>query len=81
MDLGTYPDREYFWDLVFTIKPKWEKQLVQEVTLKRNLKANKVFDKKVILITDKWFEKLSSADINRSKSIFIYNISIGPVPN
>ena len=54
-----YPDRNFFWGVLSTVREEWTKNYIDEVVANRNRQVPDPLCKKIIAITDKWKEKLS----------------------
>ncbi len=70
---GRYPDRAWFWAVVFTIIPEWAQQYYDQVLKNREEQRRKDFGtKKIIKISDKWKKKLCEHSfVSRSKYALI----------
>ena len=63
MDLGKYPNREWFWQLAFTIIPEWADSYALAVNINRNaMVTKKPNETKVITVSQKWQDKLKVHD-------------------
>ena len=63
-----WPDREFFWSVLFTILPEWAEAYVTAVNRSRNQDKAKSPAKEVrtIRVTDEWESKIRAADIKSS---------------
>ena len=61
MDMGKYPDKKFFWGVISTLKQDWAQKFKDEVMKKRE-KLTLNFNKKIIIVTDKWKQKLEEFD-------------------
>ena len=63
MDLGRMPNRDFVWDIIFSVIPSWGNQYCDEVMAQRFAKPEKIFDdSKIIKVSDEWMEKLKFYD-------------------
>jgi len=58
MDMGKYPDKKFFWGVISTLKQDWTQKLKDEEREKLTFNVNK----KIIVVTDKWKQKLEEFD-------------------
>ena len=61
MDMGKYPDKKFFWGVISTLKQDWAQKFKDEVMKKREKLTFNV-NKKIIVVTDKWKQKLEEFD-------------------
>ena len=61
MDLGKYPDKKFFWGVISTLKQDWAQKFKDDVMKKRE-KLGFNINKKIIVVTDKWKQKLEEFD-------------------
>lgn len=59
--MGKYPDKKFFWGVISTLKQDWAQKFKDEVMKKRE-KLTLNFNKKIIVVTDKWKQKLEEFD-------------------
>ena len=60
MNEGRFPDKIFFWGVVFTVIPEWADDYYEKVVAKRleQKKAQELFKPKQITIASKWREAL-----------------------
>ena len=59
--MGKYPDKKFFWGVISTLKQDWAQKFKDEVMKKREKLTFNV-NKKIIVVTDKWKQKLEEFD-------------------
>ena len=59
--MGKYPDKKFFWGVISTLKQDWAQKFKDEVMKKREKLTFNV-NKKIIVVTDKWKQKLEVFD-------------------
>jgi hypothetical protein len=57
-----YPDRDFFWGIIFTKSRVWADAYFKEVMQARNVKKESPFSQKTIELSQDWLEKLSAHD-------------------
>ena len=55
--MGKYPDKKFFWGVISTLKQDWAQKFKDGVMKKREKLTFNV-NKKIIVVTDKWKQKL-----------------------
>jgi len=53
MDLGKFPDKKFFWGVISTVRQDWCQKFKDDV-MKNREKLVLNFNKKIIVVTDKW---------------------------
>ena len=67
MNVGRYPNREYFWGVAFTIIPIWANQSTKLVMSKRYAQVSPDLNAaKIINVSENWIRKLSQHDFTSS---------------
>ena len=68
MNEGYYPDKIFFWGIVFTIEPEWSNKYYEAVLKKRHGEHKKFeCNPKTINISNKWKDEMKEYDF-KSKS-------------
>jgi hypothetical protein len=62
MRKGVFPDRDFFWGILFTKSKVWADDYFKEVMQARNIKKENPFSNKTIELSQEWLEKLSAHD-------------------
>ena len=67
MNRGKYPDREFFWGILFTVIPDWANKYHQMVIKQRHGSGKDPAEPKTIEVSAKWMQKLQEFDFKSSR--------------
>ena len=59
--MGKYLDKKFFWGVISTLKQDWAQNFKDNV-MKQREKLTFNINKKIIVVTDKWKQKLEEFD-------------------
>ena len=72
MNEGRYPDKEYFWEVCNTMKPKWTAKYINTVMKNRTGSNPKPINKKIIKVGRYWQTEMKKWDyVSKCKLIYI----------
>ena len=64
---GTVPDKEYFFNILNTIRPEYLKRVLTHANNKRNLVQEEENQANAMEISDEWWERLNQEAFTSSK--------------
>lgn len=67
---GRVPDRNYFWNIVYTIHPDYVATLVKHANEQRNAADQQTLEADTVEVTDGWWTKLNAHPFITRKSRF-----------
>jgi len=74
MELGKYPDRDFFWEIVFTCEEEWAGKYFKKVMdVRMAAKPININEAKVVKVSERWMDKLVAFDY-QSKGKYYYLI-------
>ena len=79
-----YPDREYFFNIMFSHAPEYVKQLVDHANMQRNAAGQKNSEEHTIKISDSWLEALKAIPFvsqHKGNTIHLLKQGSAPVPH
>ena len=65
--LKKLPERDFFFNIIGTIKPDYLKQIINEANKNRNVAGDQKIEKDYIILNDSWLDKLTKDPYYSSK--------------